>query len=179
MHSNLSDEELMLAYANGDYEAFDALYQRHAKKIFGFLKNKLSNKDEAEEVLQDTFLRLHRFREKFNSTLPFLPWLFTICRNAMIDRLRLKSKVDRELSEVDPPLGVAEENALAAIGDQDTAFSINEYGASLSAKELQVLSLRYGDDFSFNKIAQELGMQSASVRKISQRALEKLRKLWN
>lgn len=179
MKDKISDEDLMLAYVNGEYSAFETLYQRHAKTVFGFLTKKLNSKEAAEDVLQETFLRMHRFRGKFNSSLPFLPWLFTICRNALIDKVRNQSKV-QEQAHADLE-SISEETLVTSniFANEASAFSINELGASLSTKEQEVLSLRYGEDFSFNKIAESLGMNPPAVRKMTQRAIEKLRKLWS
>lgn len=178
MTLNNSDEELMLAYVNGDYGAFETLYHRHTNKVFGYLSKKLKNKEMAEDVLQETFLRLHRFRAKYDSSFPFMPWLFTLCRNAMIDRLRSQASLIEESHE---DFATIVDTAIAPESQtiNDTpAFNIGELPHSLSANEQEVLTLRFGQDFSFDKIAKSLGIRPPAARKISQRAIEKLRRLW-
>ncbi|MBW6510104.1 MAG: hypothetical protein K0A94_11250 [Desulfuromonadales bacterium] len=56
---NPSDEQLMTAYADGDTQAFQVLYERHKGRLLGYLYSKLRDRDEAEEVFQITFAKLH------------------------------------------------------------------------------------------------------------------------
>ena len=76
----MTDEELMQVYINGDIEAFQALYQRHKGRAMGYLNARLANQEEAEDVFQDVFTKLHRYRFKYEQDVPFLPWLFTIVK---------------------------------------------------------------------------------------------------
>lgn len=70
---HLTDEELMLAYATDDMEAFERLYRRHKSRIFGFLTAKLQDQAEAEDVFQVVFTKLHVARGKYRPEIPFLP----------------------------------------------------------------------------------------------------------
>src|SRR5689334_13553329 len=70
-----TDENLMLAYQNGNEEAFQILYQRHHRRVYGYLLAKLKTKQLVEEAFQTTFLKLHQSRHHYDSKLPFTPWL--------------------------------------------------------------------------------------------------------
>ena len=136
----------MLAYVNGYYTAFEMLYQRHANNVFGYLSKKLKNKEMAEDVLQETFLRLHRFRAKYDSSLPFLPWLFTLCRNAMVDGIRSQSSLREELHN---DLATIVDTVIFPESQMTTdipAFNISELPHGLSVNEQEVLNLRFGQD---------------------------------
>ncbi|MDH5752558.1 MAG: RNA polymerase sigma factor, partial [Deltaproteobacteria bacterium] len=73
----------MSAYQAGDMDSFRELYEAHKGRVMGYLHSRLNDQDEAEDVFQQVFLKLHRYRHRYRSEVPFLPWLFTITRNAM------------------------------------------------------------------------------------------------
>src|SRR5574343_1651229 len=83
-----SEEELMALYQDGSEDAFNLLYKRNSDKIYGFLLNKVRDEQVANEIFQSTFLKLHKGRHLYNKDLPFLPWLFAICRNTLSDYFR-------------------------------------------------------------------------------------------
>jgi RNA polymerase sigma-70 factor (ECF subfamily) len=177
--TNLTDEQLMARYVEGNYAAFEELYKRHAGKVNGFLRKRLQTKEMIEDVFQATFLQLHQSRRRYDSSLPFLPWLFTICRNVMIDKLRAQKRTLEDLSanaydNLDP--GVQIPNV--AISASESAGFIDQWAQSLSQKERDILSLRFANDFSFDEIAKRLGINSSNARKVSQRALKKLKSIW-
>lgn len=78
----------MLAYVEDDMEAFELLYHRHKDRILGFLLARLRDRSEAEDVFQAVFTKLHRKRHQYRPEIPFLPWLFTLARNTLIDHVR-------------------------------------------------------------------------------------------
>ena len=86
--ADLSDEDLMALYQSGDGHAFETLYRRHSGRVFEFLQKK-TNPLNARDLLQEAFLKLHRARHQYSVQYPFLPWLFTITRNVLVDFVRL------------------------------------------------------------------------------------------
>src|SRR3990167_6412318 len=91
--TELRDEELMKAYQLGDEGAFEVLYTRHSPNVFGFLKKRVIKQDIAEDLFQAVFLKLHKSRSTYNSTLPFLPWLFALVQSVMVDGIRSKKRI--------------------------------------------------------------------------------------
>lgn len=77
-----SDEQLMIAYQNGNFEAFRALYVRYEKYLYNFFLKWTGDREQAGDLLQKLFLKLHRGRHSYDPDYPFAPWLFTIARNA-------------------------------------------------------------------------------------------------
>jgi RNA polymerase sigma factor (sigma-70 family) len=168
--TSLSDEQLMIEYKLGNSEAFEVLYRRHSGKVYGYLSGKLVSKSQVEDVYQESLLRLHRFRDRYDASFPFLPWLFTICRNAMVDHLR---KAGRERSvEVDTIFDQRSDKTF------DASSTINEQLEGLSTRESSVLQLHYLQGYSFDEVASHLEIQPSNARKISSRAIKKLKALW-
>lgn len=77
-----SNEQLMIAYQNGDFEAFEVLYLRYEKYLYNFFLKWTDDREQAGDLLQVTFLKLHRRRNSYNPDYPFEPWFFMIARNA-------------------------------------------------------------------------------------------------
>jgi RNA polymerase sigma factor (sigma-70 family) len=168
----LSDEELMLAYADDDMEAFELLYRRHRERLFGFLLSRLKNRSEAEEVFQAVFAKLHQGRRSYRREVPFLPWIFTIARNAMIDHLRRQQRQQHViLSEEAVAAGVAPAREDVPIGAAIAELS------SLSPAQRQVLELRFNQGLSFQEIAEELELSAGNARQLVSRAIARLRRL--
>jgi len=91
------DEELMILYGEGDVRAFEILVARHERPLFNFILRSVGRKDIAEELLQETFLRIIRSAPKYQKTAKFTTWAYTIARNLCIDRAR-KYKKRKEYS---------------------------------------------------------------------------------
>lgn len=171
---NLSDEELLDQYFAGDVEAFRSFYRRHAGRVLGYAQAKGLNPQAAEEVRQEAFLRLHHSIHRYESGRPALPWFFTIVHNCMIDIVRqnqslLKLKHDWQ-NQVQEPTSTQEETR----EDQSTAIL-----ASLSSEQRQVVELRVFREQSFKEMAQATGKSEVALRKIYERARQKMRRFWD
>ncbi|MFO7576711.1 MAG: sigma-70 family RNA polymerase sigma factor [Pelovirga sp.] len=169
---NLSDERLMTAYADGDMQAFEVLYHRYKGRILGYLYRKLRDRDEAEEVFQIVFAKLHVARDRYREDIPFLPWIFTIARNALIDHAR-RNQVFRK------NLIFADELVVNAFAVDKPSTSVGETVAEMSTlnrRQREVLALRFDQDLSFDDIAVRLETSSGNARQIVSRAIRQLRK---
>jgi RNA polymerase sigma-70 factor (ECF subfamily) len=90
---DLSDEALVLNFRQTkDPAHFKALVHRYENRIFSAVYRILGNAEEAEEVVQDTFLKLHQHLEKFKSSSSFASWIFRIAHNSCMDRMRIKHR---------------------------------------------------------------------------------------
>lgn len=166
-----SDEELMDMFRLGDSAAFEMLYARHAPRVFGFLKKRVQNEQVAKDVFQDTFLKLHRTRGKYNAKRNFSAWLFTLCRHAMIDAYRAQGKTKGTVEFVEANHAFEQEvNAR-----QDSEEISSDLLATLTSRERDILQLRFEQDLSFNSISDQLGLSLVNVRKIASRAVKRLR----
>ena len=94
MLKNQTDETLYQKVCAGDKKAFNRLYGRHHKKLFGFIFSLLGSREESEEVLQEVFIKIFKRRTIDFSQGSFRGWLFMIARNQSIDLLRQKQKRD-------------------------------------------------------------------------------------
>jgi RNA polymerase sigma-70 factor (ECF subfamily) len=104
MTDGRTDEELMMAYAAGDAEAFEQLYARHRGPLFRFVLRSVGNPARAEEVFQDTWVRLIGARVGYRPSARFRTWLYQIAHNLVIDQARR----ERRAPQVGDPAAVLE-----------------------------------------------------------------------
>ncbi len=83
-----SDEALMLRYQQGEVRAFEILLTRHRKPVFNFILRFVQNRELAEDLLQEAFLRVIRSAQKYQRQAKFTTWLYTIARNLCVDQSR-------------------------------------------------------------------------------------------
>jgi RNA polymerase sigma factor (sigma-70 family) len=170
---SISDEELMHRYRLGQSKAFDELYRRYSGRVYGFLLKRVSSV-EAGEVFQETFLRLHRYRDNYDRSCRFAVWLFAICRSAAIDAQR---RSGRQQSMIDNQAAVESIAKKDVSTIRDAIKPLSDAVADLPSREARALMLRYGDDLSFNQLAAQLRMSEPAARKIVSRAVARLRKM--
>ncbi len=172
-YAELSDEVLMELFRLGEKGAFDELYIRYSKRIYGFLRAKLRDEGMIEDVYQETFMKLYKNRASYNRELPFMPWFFTICRNTMLDAVRKSERIRAtiDLASFEPALGTS-------TGSPPAIADYQLYLDSLSERERKIVELHFVQDLPFNAVSKRLGISSTAARKISSRAINKLKVLF-
>ena len=163
-----SDELLMDRYCAGDVEAFDVLYQRYTGRIVRFLTN-MVGKDQAMDIAQVTFIKIHDNRHRYRAGAPVAAWFFTIARNTALDYLRSAPK-RREVFglEVDP-------GKEGPSRDLYRDAQVREAVQKLSKDQQDVVLLHWFGELTFEEVAKVVGASSAAVRVRAHRAYEKLR----
>jgi RNA polymerase sigma-70 factor, ECF subfamily len=86
--AEVPDEELMLAYRGGDAGAFEILYARHRERLFRFILRSIQSRAIAEELYQETWMRVIEARTTYRPAARFTTWLYTIAHNRLIDHWR-------------------------------------------------------------------------------------------
>ncbi len=162
-----SDEELMQAYMKGEAVAFEILYERYSAKVMGYLTQKTRSPKNAQDLMQESFLKLHRSRHLYNSMFPFAPWLFSITRSVFLDSVKKKSLEDVTESQVF--------DKIAAVPDVKEASIIDLNVLPMNQK--QVVGLRVYDEETFEEIAERLSMTPENARQIFSRAVKALKSL--
>jgi len=90
---NYSDEQLIVLYLGGDEQSLDFIVRRYLKPIYNFIYRYAGNRQDAEDIAQDVFLRAWKSLKKFDRSKKFKTWIFSIARNAAIDWLRKKKNL--------------------------------------------------------------------------------------
>jgi len=180
-----SDESLMLRYRDGDVRAFEVLVNRHRRPIFNFVLRFVRDTAVAEDMMQETFLRLVKSADSYERQAKFTTWLYTIARNLCVDQSRRAKH--RRAQSLDAPVGDEEGMALVEmvaaeqIGQDRRAISKELAGKMKTAIEAlpdeqrEIFLLREVSDLQFNEIAEIVGVPENTVKSRMRYALEKLR----
>lgn len=162
-----ADEALALRARAGDRQAFTQLVRSHQNRMFGFLLRMLGTRDEAMDLTQDAFLKAWNALPGWRPEARFSTWLFQIARNAALDLLRRRQRIefvpfdtgsaDAEARDPAPP----PEEQLA--GRQRIGLLERALGA-LPVDQREILLLRELEDMSYAEIAAALGINEGTVK---------------
>jgi RNA polymerase sigma-70 factor (ECF subfamily) len=97
------DEELMLAYGQGDAGAFETLYKRHRGALYRFVLRAIKHRSSAEELFQEVWIRVIEARNRYAPQARFTTWLYTIAHNLLVDHWRKKGLTTVSLDSEDAP----------------------------------------------------------------------------
>lgn len=168
-----ADRELLrLAREAPGGEAFKELYRRHREPVRGFLSRLLDDPDAAEDVLQETFLRVHQHLDRYDPAQPFRPWLLRIARNLGLNALQSRRKAGRaSAGDADPAASdrVPREAAgREARGDARLALQ------SLPDDVRALLLQRHGLGMKLEELASSWGVNERTIRTRLQGAVDQL-----
>jgi RNA polymerase sigma-70 factor, ECF subfamily len=160
----------------GDRDALEELYLIHFDRIYGYLHMSVGNRQDAEDLTTQTFLKMLESIRRFRwRSAPFSAWLFRIAHNLAMDHFRAARRWQPE-EEPPEPAGSeepsAEQGALEAIGRE----SMLELIERLSHEQKQVLTLKFVFNFSNGEVATILGKTEGAVKSLQHRALVSLQK---
>ena len=168
MNTN-SDKKLIADYLKGDEKSLEILIHRYLKPIYSFVYRYVNNRQEAEDITQEVFVRVWRNLKKFKRSKSFKTWIFTIAKNSCIDFFRKKKTI---------PFSEPED-----IAGEDKFFertNINQLlqfaKDKLMPKYQLVLSLYYNQNLNFREISETTGEPLNTIKSRHRRALILLKK---
>jgi RNA polymerase sigma-70 factor (ECF subfamily) len=173
-----SSEDLIARARSGDAQAFGALFDRYAGPILGFLYNFVGNREAAEDLTQETFVRAYRNLHRFRNDAKFSTWLFGIARNVAREWLRSKVNQDRRTLHV-----TASEHEQTASSPVDELLSKELTTAmiaalrSLNEGQRLVFVLKILQQQSYQEIVEITGFSLAKVKTELHRARGEMRSL--
>ena len=163
--TKLTDEMLVAAYAEGNNEAFDALLKRHEIRIFNYIFNIVKNKDVADDIFQETFVKaITTIKQgRYTDSGKFSAWITRIARNLIIDYFRqAKSEntvsADQEDADVLNRRELAEENIEDMLVTSQIHTDVKRIIGSLPEAQREVLDMRFYRNMSFKEIADATGV---------------------
>jgi RNA polymerase sigma-70 factor, ECF subfamily len=185
MAQERTDEELLAAYQQGDPGAFESLLRRHRAPLFTFLLRMLGDRERAEDLAQETFLRIVKGAQAWEHRARFQTWLFTIARNLCVDlsrrdRFRRADSIDAEGPDGGPPMveSVPGREIDPARGAESARMRplLQQALLALPAEQREVFILREQAGLPFREIAEMVGVNENTVKSRMRYALEGLRK---
>ena len=177
------DDELVERTEGGQTEALAELVNRYAGELYPYLLKMTGRPETAEDIFQETFVRIMVKKGKYRSQGNFRAFLFTVARNLVYDMLR-KAKVRREVSldtswddeERNTPLEVEERTPLDILTKEEMERVLDEGLDRLPPKTKESLILKRFGGFSYEEIANLVGCSTSAVKMRVSRALSQLAK---
>ncbi|MFV0566952.1 MAG: RNA polymerase sigma factor [Flavobacteriaceae bacterium] len=184
MESNLiSDSSLVRCYINGEEGALEILINRHKHKIYSFIFSKVYDKDVAEDVFQDTFIKVIRTlkRGAYNEEGKFLPWVMRISHNLVIDYFRKNNRMPKfdntDEFDIFSVLSDSSLNIESSIIKNQVECDVRRLVDELPDDQKEVLLMRIYDDLSFKDISEKTGVSINTALGRMRYALINLRKI--
>jgi RNA polymerase sigma-70 factor (ECF subfamily) len=166
-----SDSELLVRIADRDREAFELLYHRYVRSIFGLALRRLRDRSRAEDAVQETFAAIWRSAASYKPERgPAAPWLYAIARNAIVDRFR--SQVDTT-AEV-PDLDSGEPGPADRAESSYVSWRVHRALEELPPREREVVELAYWSGMSQSEVADYLNIPLGTVKTRTRSALARL-----
>ena len=169
-----SDEALMENLRQGDMQAFDELYTRHAQPLFNFILRILQDEALADDVFQETCIRVLEKADRFNPRGRFTTWLYTVAHNLCMDELRRQSLSFPGEKVAEPPSTRDPQDQLLKREDEEAARKLL---ASLRPHLRAVVVLRVLHDYSQEETAKIVGVPVGTVKSRLHHALKQLRQM--
>lgn len=170
------EEQALVSLARaGDRRAFDKLVARYKDKMFALAHRMTGNREEALDILQDTFFAAFKAIRGFREESSFSSWLYRIVSNKSINFIKRRgilSFLPFGVSPKDEPTYEMDD----AAGRSELSNKIQESISELPPKQKLVFNLRFYDQLSFVEIAEILGKGESTVKTNYQKAVEKLQK---
>jgi RNA polymerase sigma-70 factor (ECF subfamily) len=167
-----SDAELLARVGDRDREAFEILYGRYVRPVFGLALRRLGDRGHAEDAVQEAFAAIWRSASTYRPERGAAGgWLYTVARNAIVDRLRRTGPAtDAEL----PELASVEPGPAERAEDSWVSWRVHRALESLQPREREVIELAYWSGMSQSEVAEYLGLPLGTVKTRTRSGLARL-----
>lgn len=174
---DVDDESLMLAWMAGDLAAFDTLFARLAPRVHAFFARSFRDESIADDLLQVTFMKVHRARDQYRQESRVLPWVFGVAARVRLDELRKRRRLPEDADEEAVSRAGDEEQPSAehSLSQQDRKSAVQAALLALPESHRVVIHLHRFEGLSFPEIARVLGTTAGAVKLRAFRGYERLR----
>ena len=170
--ANRDMERLMMRYQQADSAAAAALVELMSPQLCRFFSSQMGSRTEAEDMLQDVWLRIHRMRHTYRPGEPVLPWVYAIARRVRVDNYRKRHRIARRERSVD---ALPEPSAPKDMTSHLPPFE--EMMAALPASQREVLTMLKVNGLSVEEVARATSSTAGAVKQKAHRAYRRLRDL--
>ena len=168
------DVKLMLDFQSGETCAFESLMEKYYRRILNFIYRYLNNREVAEDLTQEVFMKVYHARHSYQPKAQFRTWIYTIAKNLSLNEFKKFrfSVLENELIQ-----SVEDNNPRAdqMLADQEMVQVIKKAIGELPENQRLAVILHRYEDFSYEEIAQTMGLSVQAVKSLLNRAKESLR----
>ena len=172
-----SDADLMDRVREGETERLALLFDRHHRRLYGFFLRLTGSRAVAEDLVQEVFVRMLRYRQTFRPGAEFAPWMYTLARNAAHDHWRSRPR-ELEMTEETPEPVAPEAHPLAGLEAADASRRLAAALARLDPAKRELLLMARSGELRYQAIGELLGITEGAVKLRVHRAMKDLRAAW-
>ena len=163
--SNLTDQALVIQIQQGDLEALGVLYDRHRRLVYRTALAITGDTEAAADLLQDVFLRLHRFAHNIDPLRPLEPWLYRMTTNLSYDWVKRRKRWPRPLEDLaDWLIGTGKNPPYESVERSDEWIQVQRAVADLPLPQRVVVVLYYLNDLALQEISEVLEVPIGTVK---------------
>ena len=172
----LFDQEIIDSVKLGNQSDYSIIVDRYKDKAFSLLKKMLKNEQDAEETLQDCFIKAYNSLSSFKGEAKFSTWFYRIVYNTALTKLSSKKrKTENEMSSVDEHFNLKSDYDYNVSERKDMSEFINELVNKLPEKHSAIISLFYLDEMSCEEISKALDISLSNVKVMLHRSRNALK----
>jgi RNA polymerase sigma-70 factor (ECF subfamily) len=171
MDPDIGIESLMARYQEGDFSAATALVNRLSPQLHRFFLVQFVSRRYADDLLQETWLRIHEVRHTYRPGQPVLPWLYAIARHIRVDHYRKAQRTETREQSLDDNPDIPQPAAAEAANTPDLEAIL----ATLPESQREVIAMLKVAGMSLEEVARATSSSVGSVKQKAHRAYERLR----
>lgn len=166
-------EELMAGYQRGEGAAAARLIETLSPQLHRFFMVHVKSRPFADDILQETWLRIHKVRHTYRPGQPLLPWIYAVARNVRVDQFRRLQRIENRESPVEGIEEITSRSQTEPSNDQDFERLV----AFLPESQREVVTMLKVTGMSIEEVARATSSTAGAVKQKAHRAYEKLREL--
>lgn len=172
-----TDTELMARVRDGELDRLSELFERHHRRLYQFFRRLVGDAAAAEDLVQEVFVRLIKYRQSFRADAEFTPWLFTLARNAGVDHFRARPRELPHEEDAPEPAAPVESypHPSAELERREQTELLQAALGRLPHEKRELLVLARFGEMRYERIGELLGISVGAVKVRVHRALKELR----
>lgn len=177
MHDDTVSEDVLIQRAIDDPDAFQQLYARYVRRIYGYVASRIGDRQDAEDVVSQIFLHVIKNLDQLRQRqhISFAAWLFVIARHTIADHYRKDGHSDEHVSlDAVEPSASAEKQPDQIVSESEEAAHLYQLVLTLPERKREIITLRYYGGLRNQEIAVVLGIGEKTVSAYLSRALNDL-----
>ncbi len=172
-----SDNELMLKVRSGDLDQLGELYERYKKRLFGFFYKLNKDKKLSEDLVQDVFIRILKYRHTYSDKSSFVSWIFRLARNINYDYHKRNKHLNKTIDLTSSEFKIEGQIEIQQKQNEDLK-QLQIAFDKLSLKKKEILILSKFKELKFREVGEIMGCSEGAAKVMAHRALKDLRKIY-
>ncbi|WP_439132933.1 RNA polymerase sigma factor [Polaribacter sp.] len=176
--NSLSDNVLMLKVKNGEIHQLGLLYKRYKKRLFGFFYQMNKNASVSEDLVQNVFIRILKYKHTFSEDSKFITWIFQIARNEMYDEFKkVKKENHKDIEDVSFYIE-SDKNFENELEISENKINLKRAIAKLPHAKKELIVLSKLKELKYKEVGEIVGCTEGAARTKVHRALQDLKQIY-